>query len=452
MARITIKDFKAHLGVNNTYDIMNAILTDIGYQEYAGLANANNIAELGAGILSSRPLMNDFVHTLVDRISLVVVRNITLTNDFRRFKSGNLEFGRKIEEIQTDLAEAALYDPEVAEKEVFKRVKPDVKVLFHERNREEMYKQTIQNETLKKAFVSWSNFESFLSSIITSIYNSNAVDEYKYCKLVLENYYSKGLFKNVVVNAPNNEITTKDFVRTARMMFRKITLGNGSREFNAMGLHTRTEEMDVHLFITPELEANVDVDVLARAFNMDRTNFMGNVTVIDGFADKNIQAIMVDRNWFMMYDNLFTMESIWNPQGLYWNYYLHVWQILSASRMHNAVAFVTNSDVNPVPPVSQIVVTPNTDEIRKGNSAKFTAIVRESVNVSQEGVSEIEWTIEGREETTSSITQEGVVMVGTDEPNTQLVVKATITYPGKDEETQSVVGEALVNVAPPKPQ
>jgi hypothetical protein len=61
--------------------------------------------------------------------------------------------------------------------------------------------------------------------------------------------------------------------------------------------------MILHLIIDADLEAELDVDVLAKAFNMDKTNFLGHVTVIDGFASTGLEAVLVDQDWFMVYDN-----------------------------------------------------------------------------------------------------------------------------------------------------
>src|SRR5690606_34738103 len=187
----------------------------------------------------------------------------------------------------------------------------------------------IQDDSLKTAFVSWGNFESFVSGIINAIYNSAEVDEYEYMVMLVDNYYSKGLFTIVPVEKPDTETTAREFIKKVRATASRMTLPMGSRDFNSLAVRTRTDMSDLHLLIDADLEAIVDVDVLARAFNMDKSQFLGHVTVIDGFASSGLEAVLIDKDWYMVYDNLLKMETIRNPKGLYWNYFYHVWHTLS---------------------------------------------------------------------------------------------------------------------------
>lgn len=439
--RVTFNDVKTSLGVTESYDIINAIrnsATD-NFKTYVPLANAENVAEVGAGILVNQTVQNEFLTALVDRIGLVIVKSISLRNPLAKFKKGSLPMGRTIEEIFTDITKEKLYDVEEAEQKVFEREIPNVKTLFHERNRQSFYHQTIQDDSLKTAFISWGNFESFIASIINAIYNSAEVDEYEYMKLIIDNYYSKGLFKVVKVDDPMASTgALTNFIKKARATALKMTLPQGTRDYNAMAVRTRSDMRDVHLFIDADLNAELDVDVLAKAFNMDRTTFLGNVTVIDGFASTGLKAVMVDKDWFMVYDTLQKMETIRNPRGLYWNYYYHVWQVLSASRFANAVAFVSGDDV---PAVTQVIVSPAIASVKQGKSQAFTAYVRATDDKEHKVV----WSVDGAS-TGTSISGDGVLTVAANETN-QLTVKATVDI-GTTDKPQPVVGEAVVNVRP----
>ncbi len=443
--RITIGDVKSTIGITNTYDIVNAIRNSSGdlFKQYVPLANADNVAEVGAGLLINQQVQNEFISALVDRIGLTVIRSTLLQNPLKRFKKGMMPQGRTIQEIFVDITESHRYDPEEAEQKVFSREIPDTQTIFHERNRQEFYKQTIQDESLKTAFISWGTFEDFLSRVISSIYNSAEVDEFKYMKLVIDNYYSKGLFYiNQVADPLASPGNASEFVKQVRAIAKKMTLPMGSREYNAAGVHTRTDLSNLHLIIDADIEAQIDVDVLARAFNMDKTDFMGHVTVIDGFASKGLRAVLVDEDWFMVYDTLHKMETIRNPQGLYWNYIYHVWQVMSASRFGNAVAFVDdNADV---PGVTQVIVAPVVASLRAGKEMSFSSKVRATDGLNHE----VTWKIEGKDGTTvasgTSIDAKGKLVVAPSQTG-RLIVKAETTY--KDGETdKKVSGESIVSV------
>ena len=440
MARITVKDFTTSLGITQTYDIVNAIRNSASdnFQRYVPLANDSNVLEVGQGILINQQLQNEFITSLVERIGLVVIRNVSLNNHLKKFKKGLMPQGRTIEEIFVDITNEKKYDAEDAEQTVFKRTIPNVKTLFHERNRQGYYEQTIQDDSLKSAFTSWGNFESFISRIISAIYNSAEVDEYRYMMLLADNYYAKGLFKVEKVTKPDNETTAREFVKKVRSTATKMTLPFGSRDYNALAVHTRSDMNDLHLLISAELEATLDVDVLAKAFNMDKTTFLGHVTVIDGFASEGLEAILVDKDWYMVYDTLQKMETIRNPKGLYWNYFYHVWQVLSVSRFANAVAFVSGE----VAPVTQVIIDPTIASIKQGRTHQFNAFVRQTDNEVYTPV----WTVVATGTTTKlSGTKivDGLLTLDANQTG-ELKVIATVTY----DTDKTVQGESIVTVIP----
>jgi hypothetical protein len=444
MARITFKDVKLNLGLSESYDIMNAIRNSASplYQQYVPLADADNVTQVGQGILVTSAIQNEFITALIERIGLVVLRNVTLKNQLAKFKKGQMPQGRTIEEIFTDLAKENQYDAEDAEQTVFKREIPDVKTLFHERNRRGFYKQSIQDDSLKSAFTSWGNFEGFIASIINAMYNSSEVDEFKYMKLLIDNYFSKSLFTIVPVPTPDTETSAREFVKKVRATALKMTLSSGSRNYNSLAVHTRSDMDSLHLIVDADLIAEVDVDVLARAFNMEKTNFLGHVTVIDNFASTGLEAVLVDETFFMVYDTLQKMETIRNPQGLYWNYFYHIWQVLSTSRFANAVAFVSGE----VAPITQVIVDPNVGAMKAGKSMEFTAYVRATDGQDHAVV----WSIVGDAGTViqsgTAVDSKGVLTVAENQTG-QIKVIATATY--MDDATPiDVIGEAVVTVIP----
>ena len=177
---------------------------------------------------------------------------------------------------------------------------------------------------------------------------------------------------------------------------------------------------------------------------MDKTNFLGHITVIDNFASTGLEAVLIDESFFMVYDTLQKMETIRNPQGLYWNYYYHIWQVLSTSRFANAVAFVSGE----VAPITQVIVDPNVGAMRAGKSMEFNAYVR-ATDGSKPVVT---WAIVGDAGTVirsgTSINNNGELTLSADQLG-QIKVTATASYTEADGETVvDVVGEAVVTVIP----
>ena len=448
MARLTINNVKTTLGISDTYDLVNAIRNSAGdsFRNYVPLANADNVQAVGQGILVNQTIQNEFVASLIDRIALVVIRNASLQNPLKKFKKGQIDDGRTIEEIYTDIVKAQKYDPSDAEQTLFKRVMPNVKTLFHDRNRQDVYPLTLQDASLRSAFTSWGNFESFVSSILNSIYSSAEVDEYEYMKLLIENYYAKSFFKVIPVTKPNTSTATTDLVRALRAHAMRMTLPQGTRDYNSLNVRTKSDMSDLHLFISADLNASMDVDVLAKAFNMDRTSFLGNVTVMEGFSTPGIEAVLVDQSFFMVYDNLHKLETVRNAKGLYWNYFYHVWQTLSTSRFANAVAFVSGT----VPAVTQIIIDPVISQIKAGTTYQYSAVVRQTDTTPRTPT----WAITGVNGTVvqagTTISATGLLTLASNQTG-ELSITAKLTGVGIDidgvgADNTDVIGEAIVTV------
>ena len=125
-----------------------------------------------------------------------------------------------------------------------------------------------------------------------------------------------------------------------------------------------------------QYNAAYDVDVLAAAFNMDKATFMGSLYLIDDFTtfdnerfetiransdmiDKitpeelalmtDVKAVMVDEDWFQVYDNNVQFTEKYVASGLYWNYFYNTWKTVSTSPFANAVVFATDSAIKDLP-------------------------------------------------------------------------------------------------------
>lgn len=105
-------------------------------------------------------------------------------------------------------------------------------------------------------------------------------------------------------------------------------------------IRTKTDREDQVLLIRADVANAIDLEVLAAAFNMDKAEFLARRVEVDNFGeDDKIVAMIADRNFFQVYDQMRKTTEFYNPKGLYTNFYHHVWQIMSYSLMVNAAAF-----------------------------------------------------------------------------------------------------------------
>lgn len=380
-------------------DILNAIRNNASanYRDYIPQADDSleSVRAIGTILMNYPALQNEFLNALVNRIGRVLVTSKMYDNPWNMFKRGMLEFGETVEEVFVDIAKPFEYDPETAESEVFKREIPDVRATFHILNYQKFYKVTVQREQLRQAFLTWDGVTDLITKIINSMYAGANYDEFLVMKYLVAVNILNGRLKAVEVNDPSNVANMKSVVGAIK------SVSNGmefmSTQFNQAGVHTYSDKRDQYIILTSDFDAIMDVEVLASAFNMDKADFMGRRVLVDSFGkldnarlallfqgDPNyieltademaaldtIPAVLVDRDWFMILDNLIEFTDQYNGQGLYWNYWLHVWKTLSVSPFANSAVFVPG-----VPSITSVTVTPSEVTAGAGQKVNLTAEV-----------------------------------------------------------------------------
>lgn len=378
-------------------DILNAIRNSASanYRDYVPAAgDYSDIREIGAIIMDYPALQNEFLTALVNRIGRVIMSSKQYSNPWSMFKKGTLEYGETIEEIFVELAKPFEYDPAVAESELFKREISDVRAAFHILNYRKFYKTTVQRETLRQAFLSADGIGNLVTKIIDSLYTASAYDEFQTMKYMLAKHIANGELYPVTVTTPVSE-NADAVVKVVKNMSNRFTFM--SSDYNRAGVHTYTNKDEQYVIINSEFDATMDVDVLAAAFNMDKAEFAGHRVLVDGFGDidterldelfagadwyetlsdetlealNSIPAILVDKDWFMIVDNMYTLRDQENEQGLYWNYFYHVWKTFSASPFANAAVFVAGE-----PSVDSVTISPSSATVTNGQTVQLDATV-----------------------------------------------------------------------------
>lgn len=349
----------------STMDILNVIRTNASY-EYQQLvpevATFNDIPKVGEVLYGYPALANQFINALVNRIAIVKVKSATFNNQYAMLKKGYLEFGETVEEVFVNIAKAREFNVEKAEARELKRTLPDVRSAFHTMNWRVQYPVTIQQEDLRMAFTSMNGVQDLIAKIVDSVYLGSEYDEYLLFKYLIIKAYNGGKMYRQGIGE-----TLKEHASAYRGMSNKLLFM--SNKYNASHVTTATPREDQIIIMPADYNAQFDVDVLASAYNMDKATFMGNLLLIDDFttfdnerfseikagsdmiedvtpaeltAMANIKSIIVDKEWFQVYDNNNKFTEKYVASGDYWNYFYNVWKTVSSSPFSNAIAFETN--------------------------------------------------------------------------------------------------------------
>ena len=330
------------------------------YHQYVPTITADSdISKFGQVILDSNltPVYNEFF-SLLKRIAFFAIENKRFSNPLSFLEGANMPLGWAGQNVHVNPAHGRAFNVEDFAG-LLQKYEAEYMVEYLNVNLDRQYPVTLTRAKIKSAFTSWGDLESFISGIINSLYNGAEIDAYNYTKALVTSAYYGHRIVTEVITAPTTEATDKAFVKALRKLYRKFQLP--SSEYNAWKLvngdkakavTTWTDASDIGVMITADIEAEIDVEVLASAFNMSKTDFMGRVVVVDNFdvynddgtvnkSGKAIQAVIFDRNFFKIKTQDNEMDEFYNPNNRTWQYYLNVNKMYNTSLFANAVALVT---------------------------------------------------------------------------------------------------------------
>ena len=320
------------------------------YQDRVPEATQTNLSDISGSLLADIDLANEFTNALMNKVALTVVHSKIFRNPLSLLKKGTKPLGDSVEEIFVNYAKADAFDPTGSD--LLNRKLPDVKAIYHTLNRQDKYKVTISAEMLNKAFRSYETLNTFINNITSSLYNGANLDEFVLFKQMFAKAIEDGSMKKVTISDPiTSAANGETFIKTIKTVSGDMCFP--SDRYNGYLDVQKTDTKPVvtfssideqYLVIDNATNVSLDVDVLAKAFNLDRVTFLSKLIVIDAFPDPNVRACIIDKNWAQIYDDLFQMRTFINGEGLYDNYILHVWQTISYSALCNAVAFTTATE------------------------------------------------------------------------------------------------------------
>lgn len=311
--------------------------------------------------------LNEFADAYL-RISFAVISSRVWENPLD-FLVKRQNYGAAIEELFVNLAKPLAYDPWGKGEEQWKRVMPDVRNMLHVVNVKFFGKKTVYDEGLRTAFTSESEWSRFRADLVASVTDTLNVSIYSGIKYMIALY----LVETGSVNLPIADYTLspKDAVEKLKVASDKMTFK--SRNYNPAGVYNHVAKDNQYIFVTPEFDAKMDVNVYAYMFGPAYGQLPQRKIMIDSFADhdysvlnniyeggvpkvfmddeiqylRHVPALLVDKDFLFIYNLFDRWESPWNGEKLYWNY-MHHWQgTMSYSPFACGVALYTGDESTP---------------------------------------------------------------------------------------------------------
>lgn len=388
---------------------------------------------------SYMPAWNDWLEVLLNGLVIDLFRTNDFMNPLGRHKIAGIQTnGSWIREFGYNLMKAHRYDKDATD--VFTVEEPEVHTNYYLQNRKDRYDLSISEDILRQAMMqSETGVATLINNMLALPYTSAEEDEYLIMRELFALRDRESPFYNVHIDdiskAQDKQKTGLDIAQKIREKYLDFPFLH--TEYNPEGLPAKTN--DPVLFVTPRFLANFDVNVLAGAFNMDKTSFMGRVEIVDQLPLDGVPygsaALLADPDIFVCADTKVKSASIQNPKNDSVNYFLHRWGIYGMSKFVNAVLFSpradTGSDITVVPTVSTVTAAFATingatpEYATKGTTTRLTATV-EGTNDPNQAVS---WDIAGTsglaKSTNTFVRGDGELWVGSDEQNDWLLLRAT---------------------------
>lgn len=350
-------------GLQTALNKMREMSVDQGsiYHQYVPVVtDSTTIGEFGAPILDSQNLnvLNDFVG-LLKKVIATAVYNKTFNNPLVGLEGDRMPLGQFIEDVYVNPAKARGFNVNDFAG-LLQKYEAQIATQYLSVNSDLQYCVTITREKIRNAFTSWDQLEGLISGMINSLYNGAYITRYNQTKGLVTAAFTGNNVNYQVITNPTDEQTAKAMIMQMRAAYSKMQIP--SVRYNAwnkvkggdLALKTWSDPEDIVVLISADVEALVDVEVLAAAFNMSKADFLGRVIVVDDFSQynddgtvavdgSNIKAMIADKAWFKIKTQDFAMDEFYNPNNRTWQYFVNDVRMVNYSLFANALVFATSA-------------------------------------------------------------------------------------------------------------
>lgn len=355
------------------------------------------------------PNWDVFWNVFVGRIGRVQINNrMNFTNPLAKLKKPTLRYGRTIQEIQANLVKARAYDAK--DLNVFGREgrEPDIHQAFHQESSRLKYELNIPMEdVLRGSFIEGESISAFFNSLTAAPIASANNDEYLQMRKLLSYYDKFQGFWNINVPDMHNMADSLDeqlqrgikLVQAMSATYTKMKYFRTeySPEGRNKGLATRSNR--VIAIVDAEVNAAIEAANLSYAFHEGNQKLVADeIIVLDELPIAGCQALMLDDEWYQCADTLggIMLQSPLNPSNMSYNYFYHLWKVLSYSIFLGAVMFSTrpDSEISALSPTYTAVKLVDADgntasTIEVGGTVALAATVEGENNPNQAVIFEI---------------------------------------------------------------
>lgn len=416
----SVKDANPVKLANMVYNNLPASTRAMLPQVQANSQSANLFAR---AMLDYPQVLND-VTAAINKIAYQFIRSDDAVNPLERFVKGEVMPGYAIEHDFVDYLETRDYEwcNDFAYDLLSGVQAPTIVPLYYSQNFKKQVPACLNADNMANSMKDWSGLNSMIDAVVGKIEASFTNETYLYTKSLFSDAYNKGYMIPIKVNSFDlNNYTKEDLERNAaifRATYEKFKIQ--SRDYNYLGVMTRTRDGSINISTTCDYMAANDVNVLASSFNMDKSNFLGKVISLPDLGEKmdHVIAMMFDDDFIQIYWNYKRMDTpFYNPANMMWNYFYNAAGIFSYCIFANCVVFVDELKT-----IDSVTITAS----QKAPKCAYTQIEYEVATSGEGGfTNKCNWSISGNTSKKTKISPFGRLWVAKDESAGTISVTAT---------------------------
>lgn len=322
-------------------NILNAVRSEYDLENRIPAATRDNLSEIFSTMMSYNQGKNVIIPSLLERVGLQTVESTAWRNPLARYKKDPMRYGMTHEETFVNMCKGKLYDPRESYEYAFQQYQSYVMSVFHKVNLNMQYPVTITYDNLRSAFLSEYGIRDMMSAKMESAVTGANWDEYNAMKNMVDTGYAKQVLPAVTVKAVEDEATAKALLTEIKAAVNEFRFPNPAN--NIAGATSASEPFNLIWLTTPRVDANISVEALAYAFNMDKAQVDVRTVIVDKFDNEAIQGVLMDIRFFNCRDQFREMSDQRLANILSWNYFYTMVEMISASPFYPIRVFTTDT-------------------------------------------------------------------------------------------------------------
>ena len=409
-------------------NILNAVRSEYELENRIPAATLENLSQIFTSMMSYSQGKNVIIPSLLERVGLQTVDSTAWRNPLARYKKDPMRYGMTHEETFVNMCKGKLYDPRESYEYAFQQYQSYVMSVFHKVNLNMQYPVTITYDNLRSAFLSEYGIRDMMSAKMESAVTGANWDEYNAMKKMVDTGYAKQILPAVTVKAVEDEATAKALLTEIKAAVNEFRFPNPAN--NIAGATSASEPFNLIWLTTPRVDANISVEALSYAFNMDKAQVDVRTVIVDKFDNAAIQGVLMDIRFFNCRDQFREMSDQRLASILSWNYFYTMVEMISASPFYPIRVFTTDTVAD-----ASLSITASGGEYTPGTVVSVPATVTGGTGTYHQNL--LSWSVSGQtSRDTYILPGTDQLYIGADEEAATLTVK--IVYRPDESVTKEV--------------